>query len=70
MGESNIQCAHLINDAGHGTIMRSVWRLLLDNKTKSKKHVCWLYGVASSGKTKFIKRLGSIFASDEVDWRG
>ena len=50
--------------------MRRFWRLFLDRKRKSKKHVCWLYGVASSGKTKFIKRLWRIFASDEVDWRG
>ena len=29
VGDSPIQCAHLINNAGHAPIMRSVWHLLL-----------------------------------------
>ena len=30
----------------------------------------WIYGAANAGKSKFIRRLRSIFGSDEVDWRG
>ena len=32
--------------------------------------VAWIHGVSSSGKSQFIRRLRSIFGSDEVDWRG
>ena len=59
-----------INDAGHGKILRSVYRLLISDRGKTKKHVVWVYGEANAGKSKFIRRLREIFGSDEVDWRG
>ena len=64
-----IQCVETISKAGHGRILRSVWRLLLSGK-KTKCSVAWMHGIASSGKSQFIRRLRSIFSSDEVDWRG
>jgi ribosome biogenesis GTPase A len=67
---SPIECCKLINGAGHGRVLRSVYRLLLNRGNDSKRYVCWLYGIANSGKSLFIRRLRKIFASDEVDWRG
>ena len=37
---------------------------------RTKERTLWISGVANSGKSMFIRRLRSIFASDEVDWRG
>ena len=70
MSISPIKCCRIINKAGHGRIIRSVYRLLINRGNDSKRFVCWLYGVANSGKSRFIRRLNKIFASDEVDWRG
>ena len=67
---SPIECARKINEAGHGKILRSVLRLLFTEKGKTKKHVVWIYGDPNSGKSNFIRKLRSIFSSDEVDWRG
>ena len=67
---SPIECCRLITEAGHARVLRSVYRLLLNRGNDSKRYVCWLYGIANSGKSMFIRRLRKIFASDEVDWRG
>jgi hypothetical protein len=45
-----IKCVEAISKAGHGRILRSVWRLLLSGK-KTKRSVAWIHGVASSGKS-------------------
>lgn len=57
-----------MNDAGHGRLLRATHNLLFGEKTK--RRTVWISGVASSGKSMFIRRLRSIFGSDEVDWRG
>ena len=51
-------------------MLRSVFRLLLHRGTDNKRWVCWITGQANSGKSEFIRRLGQIFASDDVDWKG
>ena len=58
----------LVNDAGHGRLLRATYSTLLGEPTK--KRTVWVTGVANSGKSMFIRRLRDIFASDEVDWRG
>ena len=63
-----LDCVKLVNNAGHGRLLRAVFNTLLSKKTK--KRTVWITGVASSGKSMFIRRLREIFASDEVDWRG
>ena len=51
-------------------MLRSAWRVLVNRSNDSKMRVCWFIGPRNSGKSQFIRRLGEIFASDEVDWRG
>jgi hypothetical protein len=63
-----LDCVKLVNDAGHGRLLRAAYTILFGERTK--KRTVWATGVASSGKSMFIRRLRSIFASDEVDWRG
>ena len=67
---SAVDCVRIIDFAGHGRMLRSAYRLLLNRGNDSKKRVCWFIGPRNSGKLEFIRRLGEIFASDEVDWRG
>lgn len=67
---SSILCLKQIIGAGHGRILRSVFRLLIAERGMTKKHVAWIYGEANAGKSNFIRRLRKIFGSDEVDWRG
>jgi len=43
-------CVKEISTAGHGRILRSVWRLLLSGK-KNKRSVAWIHGISSSGKS-------------------
>jgi len=50
--------------AGHGTILRATARLLFGPRTKQR--TIWLSGVASSGKSMFIRRLRKLLASDEI----
>ena len=64
-----MQCARLVSNARHGRALRSIWRLLLSG-VKRKEHLVWLYGLASCGKSEFIRRVRGIFASAEVDWSG
>ena len=66
---SPVECARRINGARHGKALRSLWRLIIEKK-RTKVHVAWLYGVASSGKSMLVRRLREIFGGDEVDWRG
>ena len=67
---SAVDCVRIIDNAGHGRMLRSAYRLLLNRGNDSKLRVCWFIGPRNSGKSQFIRRLGEIFASDEVDWRG
>ena len=67
---SPIACLRKITDAGHGKILRSVYRLLIAERGKTKKHVIWIYGEPNAGKSTIIRMLRKIFGSDEVDWRG
>jgi len=66
--EKEIDCIKSVNDAGHGRLLRAVHTVLFGERTK--RRTVWVSGVASSGKSMFIRRLRSIFGSDEVDWRG
>jgi hypothetical protein len=63
-----LDCVKSVNNAGHGRLLRAIYNILFGEKTK--RRTVWITGVASSGKSMFIRRLRSIFASDEVDWRG
>ena len=67
---SPIECARRINNAHHGRILRSVYRVLIGDRSCSKVHVCWMYDEPSSGKSQFIRRIRKIFSGDEVEWRG
>lgn len=58
----------MIIDAGHGTVLRQITRLLFERASKAR--TLWISGVANSGKSIFIRLLNQIFASHEVDWRG
>ena len=49
--KSPLECAQLINHSHHGRILRSVYRLFLDSSVDDKRHVCWMYGGANSGKS-------------------
>ena len=51
-------------------MLRSIFRLLLNRGSDNKRWVCWITGKRNSGKSEFIRALGQIFASDEVEWRG
>ena len=66
---SPIACIKKVVEAGHGRVIRSVYRLMFP-EVKTKKKVAWIYGEANAGKSKFIRRIRKIFGSDEVDWRG
>ena len=51
-------CLKAIDDVHHGEALRQAWELLIGNeRKKSKKHVLWLCGTASAGKSYFIRRL-------------
>ena len=67
---SPVECARQINKAHHGRILRSVYRVLIGDRSCSKVHVCWMYDEPSSGKSQFIRRVRKIFSGDEVEWRG
>lgn len=66
--QTDMECLRLVVDAGHGKIVRELTRLMFGARTKVR--TLWISGVANSGKSMLIRRLRSIFASDEVDWRG
>ena len=66
---SPIECARRISRSHHGRVLRSVYRLLIARQS-NKKFVIWIYGIASSGKSRLIRRLRQLFSGDEVDWRG
>jgi hypothetical protein len=65
---AGIACVRLICGSGHGRILRAAARLLFGPRTKQR--TIWISGVASSGKSQFIRRLRRVLASDEIDWRG
>ena len=67
---SPIECVMRINNCEHGRVLRSVWKLLIGDYGKTKKHVSWLHGVANSGKSQFMRTIGKIFGSDKVSWWG
>ena len=67
---SPIECARRISKAHHGRILRSVYRVLIGDRCRSKVHVCWMYDEPSSGKSQFIRRVRKIFSGDEIEWRG
>ena len=67
---SAASCCRVLNAAGHGRWLRSVFRLLLRRGGDNKRNVCWITGAPNSGKSEFIRRVHPIFASDEVEWRG
>ena len=68
--QSDIGCCKVINNAGHGRMLRSVFRRLFDRGNDEKMCVSQFIGPRNSGKSQFLRRLGEIFAGDEVDWRG
>ena len=61
-------CTDAINKANHGEALRATYQLLF-SKDEGKKHVLWIHGVASAGKSYYIRRLREIFASEEVSWK-
>lgn len=63
-----VDCVRLVDEAGHGHLLRAVVNLIFAERTK--KRTIWVTGVANSGKSMFMRRLRTVFASDEVDWRG
>lgn len=63
-----IDCVRLVSNSGHGQLLRATVNLLFGERTK--KRTIWITGMANSGKSMFVRRLRTIFASDEVDWRG
>jgi len=63
-------CLRAIERAHHGCALRSVCRLLIKDWQSTKKHVLWLAGRASTGKSFFIRRLSPILGTKEVAWRG
>ncbi len=55
VSESIEDCIRLVNQAGHGRILRSAANLLFGPKTKQR--TIWMSGVANSGKSQFIRRI-------------
>ena len=70
MGYTPVDCAIKVNKAGHGKILRSLWRLLIGKNEYEKKHCLWLHGEPNAGKSSFIRRVFEIFSTHKVDWRG
>ena len=58
----------LVLNSGHGRLLRGIVRLLFGKE--AKRRVMWMFGGPNSGKSQFIRRLRSLFGSDEVSWRG
>ena len=64
-----IECVRRVNRAGHGRALRATCRMLFRAR-RDKRHLVWIYGPGSSGKTEYILKLHDIFAGDSVVFQG
>ena len=53
--EDQLTCVKMVIEAGHGTILRAITRLLFEKQIKTR--TLWISGVANSGKSIFIRLL-------------
>ena len=58
----------LIFDAGHGEVVKALYRILFERKDP-KKNIVWIYGAPNSGKTTIINMLEEMFCTQDFNFQ-